>query len=135
MAAIAVNPFAMKNALLLVPTDDYAAHVSSVECVPTTSTVTWTGLAGNTFTDASTPTWVLNAAYAQDWENPNSLANYFLAHVGEEIEVTFEPVAGGAGFTVTVKIVPGAIGGAVNAVAVANVSLPVIGQPVLVPAA
>lgn len=135
MADIAVAPIVMKNVRLLVPTDNYAAHASSVTITPTAPTFSWTGLAGNTFNAAGTATWVCVVAYAQDWETADSLSQYLHDHEGEQITVTFEPVDGGAGWTVPLIVVPGAIGGAVNTVATATATMPCTAKPVLVPAA
>lgn len=134
MVDIAVAPIVMKNVRLLVPTDNYAAHASSVTITPTAPTFSWTGLALNTFNAAGTATWVCVVQYAQDWETPNSLSQYLHANEGETIPVTFEPVDGGAGWTVPLIVVPGAIGGAVNTVATATATMPCTAKPVLVPA-
>jgi hypothetical protein len=135
MVDIAVAPIVMKKARFLVPTDNYAAHVSSVTITPTTPTFSWAGLAGNTFNAAGTATWVCAIEYAQDWETANSLSQYLLANEGTTITVELEPVDGGAAFTVPLIVAPGAIGGAVNTVATGSVSLPCTGKPTLVPAA
>lgn len=136
MAEIAVNPFTMKD-VVLKPTagpDDYKAHVSRVRFEPTTTQVTWKGLSPNaSFTDQGTPTWTCNIAVAQDWDNEDSFANYLLANAGDRVEFTFEPVAGGTGFTATLILSPPAIGGDVDATATAELTLGVVGAPVLVP--
>lgn len=134
MVDIAVAPIVMKNVNLLVPTDNYAAHVSSVTITPTAPTFSWAGLAGNTFNGVGAATWVCAMEYAQDWSTLNSLSQYLHENEGEIITVDFEPVAGGAGWTVPLIVVPGAIGGAVNTVATASVSLPCTAKPTLVPA-
>ncbi|QUC01103.1 hypothetical protein [Cellulosimicrobium cellulans] len=135
MATIEVQPIVLTDVSLLIPTDDYAKNVSSVTLTPTSSTVTWNGLGKNSFTGASIATWAASIEYAQDWETANSLSQYLFAHEGEKVEMTFKPQTGsGPSFTVEVTIVPGAIGGAVNAVAVASVTLPCSAKPELVPA-
>lgn len=134
MVDIAVAPIVMKNVNLLVPTDNYAAHVSSVTITPTAPTFSWTGLAGNTFNASGAATWVCAMVYAQDWETANSLSQYLHANEGEKITVTFEPVEGGAGWTVPLIVVPGAIGGAVNTVGTATATMPCTAKPTLVPA-
>jgi hypothetical protein len=69
---------------------------------------------------------VCNLEYAQDRATPESLSNYLLAHVGEEVAAVFVPEAGSGmpSFTATLTVVPGQIGGAVDQVAVSSVSLP-----------
>lgn len=136
MASIAVDPILLTNVLLTLGTDSYEKHVSAVEFVPTSNLVTWKGLAPSSkFTFPTDATWQCNITFAQDWETTDSLALYLLEHAGEEIAATFEPVNGGAGFTATLIIVPGSIGGPVDSVAVSTVSLGVSGTPVHVPAA
>lgn len=134
MVDIAVAPIVMKNSSLLVPTDDYAAHVSAVTITPTAPTFSWTGLAGNVFNAAGAATWVCVFQYAQDWVTANSLSQYLHANEGNIITVTFRPVEGGPGATVPLIVVPGAYGGAVNTVAVATATLPCTAKPTLVPA-
>jgi hypothetical protein len=134
MADIAIEPIVLKNVSLLIPTDNFAASASSVTFTPTSSTVTWTGLGLNTYTGASTATWVCAIDYAQDWKTPGSLSQYLFNNEGNEVNVTFKPELGdGPSFTCPILIVPGAIGGAVNAVSVASVTLPCKEKPTLVP--
>jgi len=136
MATIGVAPIVLTDVSLLIPTDDYAKHVSSVTLTPTSSTVTWNGLGKNSFTGASIATWTVTLEYAQDWETVDSLSAYLFENEGNKVTMTFKPQTGsGPSFTVEVTIVPGAIGGAVNAVAVATVTLPCSAKPALVPAA
>jgi hypothetical protein len=130
MADISVSPFVLKDVTLLIAADNYEAHVSSVELVPSASTVTWKGLTpSSVFTDVSTATWVCNLSFAQDWATTDSLSRYLFENEGEAVACEFVPVAGGAGFSATIVITPGAIGGAVDSVAVATVSLGVQGRP------
>jgi hypothetical protein len=136
MADRPVNPFTLTDSVFQVAADNYEAHVSTVEFVPTSSVVNWKGLKPSAvFSFGTTATWVCNLSYAQDWETASSLSQYLFENEGEEIAVTFEPVNGGAGFTATLIVAPGSIGGAVDTVGVASVSLGVKGKPVLVPAA
>lgn len=136
MATIEVAPIVLTDVSLLIPTDDYAKNVSSVTLTPTSSTVTWNGLGKNSFTGASIATWAATIEYAQDWETANSLSQYLYANEGNKVEMTFKPQSGsGPSFEVEVTIVPGAIGGAVNTVAVASVTLPCSAKPALIPAA
>jgi hypothetical protein len=135
MATIAVAPITLTNALLTLGLDGYQKHVSAVEFVPTATSTTWKGLEPTAvFTNVGRATWVCNLSFAQDWETPDSLSQYLLEHEGESVAAVFEPEAGGAGFTATLVITPGSIGGAVDTTAVATVSLGVQGRPVLVPA-
>jgi len=138
MAVLAVKPLVLKEVDLLIGSgtpDDFAAHASSVTFTPSGGTVTWNGLKKNSFTDATVPTWTCNLEYAQDWESTNSLSRYLYTHEGEHLPVTFKPTHGsGPSFTGTVIVTSGAIGGAVNAVATASVTLGMEDRPALVPA-
>lgn len=135
MASIAIQPIVLTDVLLSLGTDSYEKHVSSVEFVPTAPSVAWKGLAPTSnFTFTGNATWVCNLSYAQDWETENSLSRYLYDHEGETIPAKFEPVNGGPGFTAPLVITPGSIGGAVDGVPVATVSLGVQGKPAYVPA-
>lgn len=130
MAQIAVNPIVLRDVLLSIAADDYEKHVSGVTITPTTGAVNWTGLdPAATFTFPTSTTWAAQLDYAQDWETLNSLSEYLFAHEGEQVTATFEPVKGGTGWEIDVFIVPGSIGGQVNAVATASVTLGVVGRP------
>lgn len=137
MAAIAVSPFVLKDCTLAVGTDNYEAHVSQVQFNPSSSQVNWKGMTpASVFSDVTTATWVCALAYAQDWVTPNSLSLYLHAHEGEAIDVVFKPKAGTGQPSVeaTLLITPGAIGGTVDQVATASVTLGVRGKPEIVPA-
>lgn len=136
MAQIAIEPIILTNVLMTIGTDDYAKHVSRVEFVPTASIVNWKGLnPTSVFSKTTRATWVCNLEYAQDWETEDSLSQYLHDNEGAEKAVVFEPEAGGASVAATVQIVPGSIGGAVDTVPVASVSLGVNGKPAITPAA
>ena len=133
MPAIAVAPLILKDVTLTLGTDSYEKHVSEVRFTPSASTISWTGLGGNTVTDVATATWVAVLGYVQDWETVDSLSAYLLANEGESVEASFKPKSGsGPSFTATLAITPGAIGGAVNAYATTQVTLGST-KPVLVP--
>lgn len=126
--------FILNNLVFKVAADNYETQVSTVEFVPSTSVVTWQGgTPESSFSATTSAKWTCNLSYSQDWTDPDSLSMYLYEHEGESVEVTFEPIAGGVGFSATVVVVPGSIGGAVDAVQVATVSLGVSGKPVIVP--
>lgn len=130
MVQIAVKPIVLRDVLLSVAADDYEKHVSGVTITPATGSVTWNGLTPDSaFTFPTATTWSLMLDYAQDWETANSLSDYLFENEGEQVTMTFEPVKGGTGWEVDATIVPGSIGGQVNAVAVASVTLGVSGKP------
>jgi hypothetical protein len=135
MANIAAAPFVLKNAILKIDADNYEASVSQVEFTPTNPTATWQGMTpASAFNSVGASTWVCAFSGAQDWDNEDSLSNYLLVNEGENVAVTFHPVAGGPGFAATVTLVAPSIGGTVNGVPVFTVSLPVQGKPARVAA-
>lgn len=124
MAIIAVAPLVLKDVDLQIGTDDYKKHVDQVTFTPVASSVTWTGLGGNSHTDVSTATWTVTLNYTQDWETASSLSQYLFSNEGLTVAVKFSPkTASGPTFTANVVITPGAIGGSVNAYATASVTL------------
>lgn len=133
MAAIAVNPFMMRDCLLTVAADSYEKHVSAVEFVPgDNAPVTWKGLTpAAVFSFGKSSTWTCNLSFAQDWATANSLSRYLFENEGEEIVVVFEPVSGGPSATATLIVVPGSIGGQVDSVAVSTVTLGCKAKPAL----
>jgi len=136
MPTIAIQPIVLTDCLLTINGNDYEGHVSSVEFVPTATSATWKGLTpGGSHTATGLATWLCNLGYAQDWETVNSLSGYLFDHEGETVSATFEPKSGGTGFSADIVITPGAIGGTVDAFAVATVSLGVQGKPVRIPSA
>lgn len=123
MVAVAVKPFVLRDVDLVFGTDNYEAHVSQCEYVPTTPQLTWTGLANNTVGASGASTWVLTLSGAQDWETANSLSQYLHDHEGESIEVTLTPKSGAGTFTSTVVVAPANIGGTAGAFSVFTVSM------------
>jgi len=135
MAQIAVQPIYLKDVVLTVDGDTYEKHVSGVTFTPSVTSATWKGLEPTAvFTNVGSSTWMIDLAYAQDWETTDSLSAYLFANEGAEITLSFVPVTGGGTWSATVIIVPGAVGGAVDSYAVSTVSLPVQGRPTFTPA-
>jgi hypothetical protein len=127
MTVLPVQPLVLKDVELLLGSgtpDDFRKHVSGVTYTPSSAQQTWTGLGKNTHTDAAIPTWTVQLDYVQDWTSTNSLSSYLFTHEGEQLTAKFTPTSGsGPSFTSTVTIVPGAIGGQVNAFATTSVTL------------
>lgn len=125
MAAIAAKPLFMKDVLMQVGTDSYEAGLSGVTFTPTSSPVTFNGLTPTaTYSDLTSPTWVCQLDYVQDWETAGSLSQYLLDNAGKQVPAVFTPKKGtGKKFTATVTLAPGPIGGAGGAFATSSVSL------------
>jgi len=135
MAIINPSPIMMGNASIKIggaSGNNYEGAVSSVEFQPSGGSVNFKGLAATaTYTYATSPTWQLALTFAQDWETTGSLSNYLFDNQNKTVQVDVFPVAGTGkkGFSAQVIIQPGSIGGAVDSVAVATVTLGVIGAP------
>ncbi|QDZ14245.1 hypothetical protein [Humibacter ginsenosidimutans] len=137
MSAVEVEPLFMSNCTFSVASDSYEAALSGVTITPTTPITTWTGLApGSVFTKAGKATWVCALDAVQDWSTATSLSNYLHAHEGDTIAVTFVPDADddeSPTISVNLIVVPGTIGGKVNAFAESSVSMPCQGKPTVTP--
>ena len=126
----------MVNALLKFgDADSYELSASRAELIPTTPKARFKGIGGSSIPKAGTTTWVLATDFAQDWETTSSLSSYMHTNAGTSVAFLIEPEAGGDGWSGAVLIEPSNIGGVVDSVAVASLSLEVIGQPTRVPAA
>jgi hypothetical protein len=111
--------------------DTYQEALTSVLLTPTTPKATFKGLGKNVHTFVGTPTWVAGLTFAQDFTSAVSLhKTLHTADPGTELELKLTPVAGGETVTVTILTEPGAMGGDLETVPTAAVSLGVKGQPV-----
>lgn len=136
MTVIAVKPTVLKDAILKVGADNYEAHVSTCQFDPNSSIVRWKGMTpAAVFTDATTADWTCTLGYAQDWATASSLSSYLLANEGKTVSADFYPVRGGDGFRADLVVTPGSIGGPVDGVAAASVTLAVKGRPVRITSA
>jgi|GEM_PF-2978144 len=132
MAQIGVQPFTLTDVVLAVEDDSYEKHVSQVEFQPQGGVTTWKGLTpAAAFSFAQTPTWQLVLAIAQDWTTPDSLSRYLFDNQGKTVSATFTPKAGGPTISADIILTAPNIGGAVDAVAVATVTLGVVGKPTI----
>jgi len=135
MSVIPVEPFLMSDCVLKVAADDFAAHCSKVELVPSSSVVNWGGLKSSAqFSFPTKAKWACGIDYAQDWTTDGSLSRYLHDHEGESVDAEFVPKNGGPSVLATLIITPGSIGGALDGVATASVSLGVSGKPEFVDA-
>ena len=132
MSVIAVKPIVMKNVSLIIETDDYAKHVSSVVFSLEQPEISWTGLDGTVHTELGPETWKATVAYAQDWDTPDSLSEYLFENRGTSKTVKFQPRAGSgeAEFTAECVLATGQIGGAVGEFANSTAAFGMAGAPV-----
>jgi hypothetical protein len=138
MAEIIVRPFIMRNAIIQLGTDDFAAAVSTATIANSSGTTDFKGLKPSAvFTFPQATTFALELTYGQDWSSPVSLSKYLWEHQGETVPFTLnaddtagDPTLGSTSWSGTVAIAPGSVGGDVDAVATASVTLGIVGQPV-----
>lgn len=131
MASITGTPFLIKDALLTLGTDDYSLVVSQAELVPTTPTATFKAINGTSYNFSGKASWVLTAAFAQDWDNAASLSNYLFDNEGDTVAFSLKPNgATGESFTGNLVLSVGNIGGTADGVAASSVTFQVIGKPV-----
>lgn len=132
MTIISAAPIVLRDMSLIVETDDYAKHVSSVTFTVEQQEISWTGADGTVYTELGPETWKCAVAYAQDWETVNSLSEYLFTNRGTKKTVKFMPQAGSGNtvFTVTCSLATGAIGGAVGEFALATATFGCDGAPV-----
>lgn len=134
MAEITVNPRVLKSISVLIASTEYADAIASFQFVPAQTVMTWKGGKPDaTFTDVTDPTWTCNIKLAQDWDTAGSLANYLIAHAGEQTPVTFIPT-GGATVSGTLILAVPPIGGDINAWLEGTISCGVVGAPTITPA-
>lgn len=117
---------------------DFQCQLRSVTLTPdVTVTKVKTLCPDGQFADVDVPEWNLTLGYLYGTATTpdTALADYLLTHSGEKSDFEFRPVAGGAGYTGTVTLLPGPIGGDQGAFSEQSVDLPVDGQPVPVAAA
>lgn len=120
-----MNPLYMRDSVLTIAGTDHAAQCSSIVFTPSPVSAVWKGLKPDAqFTAAGLATWTCDVTVAQDWDEATSFSVYLHEHEGESVAIVCEPKDGGASFDATVTIVPGAIGGAVDAFAEGTVSMP-----------
>ncbi|MCR2785436.1 MULTISPECIES: hypothetical protein [unclassified Microbacterium] len=134
MAAIAVQPIILNDVTLTVGTDNYEASVSQVQFDPASTVVRWKGMTPTSvYAFSTTSEWTVTLSYAQDWATVNSLSAYLLANEGKSVIMKFKPKKAATGtsptVTATVLITAGSIGGSIDGVATATVTLGVSGKP------
>lgn len=90
------------------------------------------------YSDVDEAEWELQLGYLYGTESDalrEVLGDFLIENHGEKMQFTFRPVSGGAGYSGTVTIVAGAIGGGQGDWSEGSVNLPLEGQPTPVAAA
>lgn len=135
MAVVGLQPISLRDAVLTIAADDFTAAVGEVSFVPEVD-YEWlpVGFGGYQVPAPSGTRWVAMIGYAQDVDTPGGLTRYLLGNAGQVRAVVFTPrAAGAAQVSADVLIIPGKVGGtAGDGPLVAQVTLPVLGDPVMV---
>ena len=132
MTVIAPVINSMGAATLKIGSNNFEAAVSKAVLTPTTTISKFKGINGSTTRSATLPEWTLSLDFPQDFATATSLSNLLLNSTGTVVVADLYPIVGGPGYRQSILLVPGDIGGTVDATASASVTLEVIGQPVLI---
>lgn len=134
---MAWTPIYMKNVDLILGDEATGTHFEcqarSVQLTPEVNTTRVKTLCPTgQFANTDDPEWTLEITYLYGIDPlvaENALADYLLANQGTKVDffVAFE--AGGPGYTGTVTLIPGGMGGEQGNYSEQTVQLPVDGQP------
>lgn len=134
------HPVFIKNVDLILGDEatgqNFKCQLKSIQLTPDTNVVKEkTACPEGQFAEVEDPEWNLEMGYLYGVEDAGeSLADYLLEHKGKKVPFTFRPKAGGPGYTGTVTLMAGGLGGDVGQFSSASVTLPLDGQPVKVAA-
>lgn len=133
------KPYMMKNVDMIIGDEatgpNFKCQVRGVKLNPEVSVQrTKTACPTGQYAAVDDPEWTAELTYLYGMDDgegtiANVLADYLLAHAGEELPILFRPVSGGAGYSGTILTIPGTIGGDYGSFSEQSVSLPMIGQP------
>lgn len=116
---------------ILIGSDGYKAAVTSAELVPKTPTEVIRDIGGGITVVSGAPEWALGLNFMQDLKTASSLSQFLIANQGTKKTIVYTPQTGGKGFTITALMIAAKVGGAANAAAKADITLPCDGQPVI----
>jgi hypothetical protein len=130
------TPLFMKSATITIDSVAYADLITNVVFTPTTPTLSHKGISGKVATSVGATEWSVTFDYAQSFDTAGSLALKLFNDAGEKVSAVFKPEGAAAPTTITatVTLLPGSLGGAIDAAATSSVTLPVDGKPTIVPA-
>lgn len=132
------QPLYMKNINLILGDEatgtDFRCQLRSAVLTPDVNIVRIKTLCPDgQYANVDDPEWNLDLGYlyGRDATTPQrALGEYLRANAGTKAEFYFAPVAGEDGYSGTVTIVPGALGGEQGSFSEQSVSLPLDGQPI-----
>ena len=125
-------PYIVRDAIVTIATVQYAEQCQRAELVPEQPTQTFrTMVPTGIFQDVDIPAWTLELTIAQDHET-GGLARALTDATGDQVALIIEPNQGAGKRSASCTVVAKAVnfGGTQGEWATAEVSLPVIGQPV-----
>lgn len=133
------RPLVLKNVDLVlgdgVAGMNFKCQLRAVTLTPSAEVqTTKTACPDGQFSEVDNPSWTLDLGYLYGKHATaaeQALARWLLVHSGEKTPFLFRPWAGddSEGYTGTVTVVPGAIGGQYGEFSEQSVSLPLDGQP------
>jgi hypothetical protein len=112
-----------------IGTDTHTSAIQSFQIVPTTPTASAVDLSGASRAFAGKSTFVLNLTMFQDW-TATGLAKLFFTGEGTTAVIKIKLPGTQGVWTLNAILVAPPIGGDTNALATAQVSLPIVGVPV-----
>lgn len=118
---------------LSIGTDEYTLAIDSATLTPTTPVTVINDIGGGVQAVAGVPVWALALSLIQDLATASSFSQYLITNAGQVKTATYKPQAGATSktFTLSILIIPAAVGGAGGALAKSTVTLQVIGQPTI----
>lgn len=128
MTLAAIEESRLSGGTLTLDGDDFAKQTTDVTLTPT---VNQSGdrvetLSGQVLGAGEDYTWSLNLGFIQDFTDPTGLVVTLRAKAGQVVPFVWEPNAGGAPFSGTVRMRPTGIGGTVATRLTGTVELPVV---------
>lgn len=142
---MAFKPYMMKNVDLIIGDEatgpNFKCQARGVKLTPETSVQrTKTACPTGQYAAVDDPEWTAEITYLYGMDDGTGtvatiLADYLLTHAGEELPILFRPIAGGDGYSGTILVIPGTLGGEYGSFSEQSVSLPMVGQPAKVEAA
>lgn len=139
------DPIFIKNVDLVlgdpVTGDNFKCQLRSINLDPDTNIVKIkTACPEGQYAQVEDPEWTLGLGYLAGnmvgtGTGPAALTEFLFDHKGEQMPFLFRPKSGGAGWSGTVTVVAGGVGGDVGGYSEKTVSLALTGQPAKLAAA
>lgn len=130
------TPIVMKNVDLILGDEatgtNYKCQLRSIKLDPDVNVIkTKTACPEGQYSNVDDPEWTLNLGYLDGTDSTGTatLAEFLREHHGEKMPFFFRPISGGKGYTGTVTLIAGSIGGGVGEFQENSVGLPLDGQP------